>query len=52
MPEVVYDMNGRVSKKIRKYARRNWIEYFEAMREWPLTARIRFSLQLIFKGAK
>lgn len=45
-------MNGQVAKKLRKLARehytKGWIEYYKAMREWPLMARLRFAWNLIF----
>lgn len=41
-------MNSRVAKKIRKYSRRNWIEYYKAMRKWPFMVRVRFSWSLLF----
>ena len=44
-------MNGRVAKKVRKYSRRAWWEYFNAIREWPLDVRLRFCWQVIF-GAR
>ena len=40
-------MRGTVVKKIRKYARRNWIEYVNALMEWPYRARLRFAWYLI-----
>ncbi len=41
-------MNGRVAKKIRKYSKANWIEYVHAVKQWPLSARIRFSWYILF----
>lgn len=43
-------MNARVSKKIRKYSQRAWVEYYVAMKGWPLSARLRFAWQLIFRS--
>lgn len=40
-------MNGKLAKKIRKYSKRNWIEYVEALCEWPLMARLRFAWHII-----
>jgi len=40
-------MNGRIAKKIKKYSKRNWIEYVEALCEWPLMARLRFAWFII-----
>jgi len=40
-------MNGRVSKKIRKYSKRNWIEYIKAVGQWPLKARLRLCWHII-----
>jgi hypothetical protein len=42
-------MNGRVAKKIRKYSRRQFLEYVAAVRKWPFRARLRFAW-LIVKG--
>jgi hypothetical protein len=41
-------MNGKLAKKIRKYSRRNWIEYYKEMSEWPFSARLRFAWGLLF----
>ena len=43
-------MNGRISKKIRKYSKRNWIEYIKVVKQWPFTARLRFAWFILFKG--
>ena len=40
-------MNGRVAKKIRKYSKRNFLEYVEAVREWPFMARLRLTWYLL-----
>uniref|UniRef100_A0A6M3K316 Uncharacterized protein n=1 Tax=viral metagenome TaxID=1070528 RepID=A0A6M3K316_9ZZZZ len=46
-------MNGRMSKKLmreaRKLARVNWIEYYNAIRKWPLSNRLRFSHDILSK---
>ena len=44
-------MRGKVVKKIRKYSKRNWFEYVEALRQWPFMARLRFCWYII-KGKK
>jgi hypothetical protein len=41
-------MNGRIAKKIRKYSRRNWIEYYQAIREWPFLTRLHFCWDILF----
>ena len=41
-------MNGRISKKIRKYSRRNWIEYVREVKKWPFMARWRFAWYILF----
>ena len=41
-------MNGRVAKKVRKYSRRNWIEYFQTIREWPFHTRLHFCCDILF----
>ena len=41
-------MNGRIAKKIRKYSKRNWMEYYQAMKKWPLGVRLRFCWALLF----
>jgi len=46
-------MNGRVAKKIRKYSRRQFLEYMEAVQQWPFKARLRLAWQILKgKGAK
>lgn len=42
-------MNGRVAKKIRKYSRRNWLEYVAAVKQWPFQARLRLAWYILFK---
>ena len=46
------DMNGKVAKKIRKYSKRNWMEYYQAMQDWPFSSRFRFAWQLVFGKRK
>ncbi len=40
-------MRGTVAKKLRKYAKRDWIEYVNALMKWPYMARLRFAWYLI-----
>lgn len=40
-------MRGKLVKKIRKYSKRNWIEYVKALKQWPYMARLRFAWYLI-----
>ena len=40
-------MNSKVAKKIRKYAKRDYIEYVNALMEWPWMARFRFAWYLV-----
>lgn len=42
-------MRNKLAKKVRKYSRRNWIEYYQAMHKWPFSARLRFCWQLLFR---
>jgi len=41
-------MNSRVAKKIRRHSRRAWVEYFQAIREWPFTTRLHFCWDVLF----
>lgn len=41
-------MNGRVAKKIRKYSQRNFLEYVQAVKQWPLSARWRLCWHILF----
>lgn len=41
-------MNCRTAKKIRKYSRRNWLQYFHAIRQWPFGVRLRFCWNVLF----
>jgi len=40
-------MRATVAKKLRKYSKRNWIEYVQALQEWPFRARLRFAWFII-----
>lgn len=40
-------MRAKLAKKIRKANKRDWIEYYKAMCEWPFPARLRFAWQLV-----
>lgn len=41
-------MNGRVAKKIRKYTKRNFLEYVHAVKGWPWTAKLRLCWYILF----
>ena len=41
-------MNGRLAKKVRKYSKRNWMEYVNAIQQWPWTVRLRFCWHILF----
>jgi len=49
-------MRNKVAKKIRKvsakYAKHNWMEYVQAIAEWPFIARWRFAWQIVFHAKK
>lgn len=45
-------MNGRVAKKIRREAKRNWLEYVKAVKQWPFEARFRFAWHILFHKEK
>lgn len=45
-------MNGRMVKKLRKYSKRNWFEYVNAICRWPLSARLRFARDIIFHAER
>jgi len=45
-------MRGTVARKLRKYAKRNWMEYVQAIAEWPFSARWRFAWQIVFHAKK
>ncbi len=36
-------MNGRIAKKLRKYSRRDWFEYLNAIMGWPYIVRLKFA---------
>jgi len=42
-------MNGRLAKKVRKYTKRNFLEYVEAVKLWPLSARWRLCWHILLK---
>jgi hypothetical protein len=44
-------MNNRVAKKIRKYSRRQFFEYVDMVKQWPLNHRLRFCW-LVLVGRK
>lgn len=41
-------MNSRTAKKIRKYSKRNFFEYVDAVRGWPFTNRWRLCWHILF----
>lgn len=41
-------MNARMAKKIRKYSKRNWMEYYTAIRQWPFGTRLHFCWNVLF----
>lgn len=43
-------MNSRISKKIRKYTKRNFIEYATEVKKWPFATRWRFCWYILFSG--
>jgi len=45
-------MNGRMAKKIRKYSKRNWMEYVDEVKRWPFSARWRFAQYILFHKKK
>ena len=47
-------MNSKVAKKIRKYSKRNWIEYVDALMKWPYKNRLQFAWYIVnpFKRGK
>lgn len=45
-------MNGRIIKKIRKYSKRNWMEYVAQVKQWPFMARLRFAWYIIKPNRK
>jgi len=42
-------MNGRISKKLRRYSRKYWAEYLADLCEMPLRNRLLFAWHLITK---
>ena len=45
-------MRGTVVKKLRKYSKRNWIEYVDALKQWPFRNRLRFCWYILFGRSK
>jgi len=43
-------MNGRMAKKVRKYTKRNFIEYAREVKKWPFLTRWRFCWYILFSG--
>jgi len=41
-------MNGRMVKLIKKYSKREWIEYVHALEQWPFSVRWRFCWHILF----
>ncbi len=41
-------MNAQIAKKIRKYSKRNWIEYLKEIRKWPFSVRWRYAWWVLF----
>lgn len=42
-------MNNRVAKKIRKYSRRQFLEYVREVKKWPFKVRLRFAWRILFR---
>jgi hypothetical protein len=40
-------MNGRVAKKIRKYSRRQFLEYVAMVKQWPFGDRLEFAWRIV-----
>jgi len=40
-------MSQKIAKKIRKAVKRDYIEYVNALMEWPWRARLRFAWYLV-----
>ena len=40
-------MNGRLAKKARKLSRRQFFEYVEMVKEWPLKDRLWFAWHIV-----
>lgn len=43
-------MNGRLSKAMRRYFRKEWKRYYVAMCDLPLINRIQLAIDIIFKS--
>jgi len=41
-------MNQRIVKKIKKYAKRNWMEYLKEVKQWPFSNRWRLCWFILF----
>ena len=52
--EATTPMNSRVARKIRKYSRRQFLEYVVMVRQWPFKARLQFCWHIMkpVKGRK
>jgi len=40
--------NGRVVKMLKKYTKRNYMEYLHEIKKWPFEARWRLSWYILF----
>ena len=45
-------MRNKTVKLLRKYSKRNWIEYVQAISEWPFSARWRLCWHILFAKRK
>ena len=45
-------MNNKLAKKLRKYSKRNWLEYASAICNWPFMWRLRFARDIVFNAKK
>ena len=43
-------MNDKIAKKIRKYTKRNFIEYASEVKKWSFVTRWRFCWYILFSG--
>lgn len=43
-------MNSRLAKKVRKYTKRNFIEYATEVKRWSFATRWRFCWYILFSG--
>ena len=41
-------MNGRIAKKVRKYTRRNFLQYASEVKKWSFITRWRFCWYILF----